>query len=112
MKIKIENQELELHYSIRMSLIYEQIQNKSIDFVNLKLEDIVILFFTAVVSTLQYNKIANTMKYEDFLNWLDDNGCEKILIEFTNWYVEQVQRQYDLMPESKNKSTEKPDPNV
>lgn len=112
MKIKIENQELELHYSFRMALMYEQIQNKSIDFANLKMEDIVVLFFAAVVSTLQYNKIANTMKYEDFLNWIDDNGGEKILIEFTNWYVEQVQRQYDLMPESKNKSTEKPDPNV
>ena len=112
MKIKIDNKELELHYSFRMALMYEQIQNKSIDLVNLKLEDIVILFFAAVVSTLQYNKIANTMKYEDFLNWLDDNGGEKILLEFTNWYGEQVRRQYDLLPESKNKSTEKLDPNV
>lgn len=112
MKIKIDNKELELHYSFRMALMYEQIQNKSIDLVNLKLEDIVILFFAAVVSTLQYNKIANTMKYEDFLNWIDDNGGEKILLEFTNWYGEQVRRQYDLMPESKNKSTEKLDPNV
>lgn len=113
MKIKIDNKELELHYSFRMMMMYEQIQGKSIDFANMTMQDIVILFYAAVVSTLQYNKVSTLMKYEDFMNWVDDNGGEQAIVDFTNWYIHKVQEQYSLMPEDKNdKPVEETDPNV
>lgn len=103
MKVTLKEKQVELHYSFRMMMMYEQIQGKSLDFQNITLQDLVILFYTAVVSTLQYNKLGIGMQYEDFLNWLDDNGGEQLLVDFSNWYVEQVQLQNNMVPETDKK---------
>lgn len=101
MKIKIFDKELDLHYSFRMLMMYEQIQEKSLDFQKVTLNDLVVLFYTAIISTLQYNKVEGTLKYADYMNWLDDNGGEKTIVEFTNWYVSELAKQNELAPEEK-----------
>lgn len=102
MKFTINKKEYEAHYSFRMLMLYEQIHGKTIDFQNITLNDLVLLFYTCVISTLQYNKANYTMGYEDFLNWLDDNEGEKKIVEFTNWYVQELKIKEDLASPKKD----------
>lgn len=97
MKIKLNEKEYELRYSFRMMMIYEQIAGKTLDWQNLTTQDLVILFYATVIATLQYNKNSTPLKYDDFLNWIDDNGSDMLLVEFANWYAETVTHQAELV---------------
>lgn len=97
MKIKLNEKEYELRYSFRMMMIYEQIAGKTLDWQHLTTQDLVILFYATVIATLQYNKNSTPLKYEDFLNWIDDNGSDMLLVEFANWYAEAVTHQAELV---------------
>lgn len=97
MKIKLNEKEYELRYSFRMMMIYEQIAGKTLDWQHLTTQDLVILFYATVIATLQYNKNSTPLKYEDFLNWIDDNGSDMLLVKFANWYAEAVTRQAELV---------------
>lgn len=97
MKFEFEGRIYHLHYSFRIGLIYEEIQKKSIDFSNLSQLDLITLFYAAFIATLQYNKVNNTIKFEDFMNWIDDNGGEKLIIDFTHWYIDVMKQQAALI---------------
>lgn len=113
MKIDFEGRTYALHYSFRIGMLYEQIQGKSIDFTNLNQFDIIILFYSTFISTLQYHKVNHHMKLEDFMNWIDDNGGEKMIVDFSNWYIEALRQQYDLVAKKEEGKPEgEPDPNV
>jgi len=98
MKLKINGEDLELTYSFRINLYYEEISGKSLDFQNVKSEDLVNLFYATVVSSLQKAK-KPTISFLDFLDCIDDNGGEKMIVEFSNWYVSVVKSQYDILTE-------------
>ena len=102
MKIKIFEKELDLHYSFRMMLMYEQVKGQGLDPLHMTTDDIVILFYGAVVSTLQYNHITQPLSYIEYMNWLDDNGGEQLLVQFSNWYVDVLKMQYDLVPKKEH----------
>lgn len=97
MKIKLNEKEYELRYSFRMMMIYEQIAGKTLDWQHLTTQDLVILFYATVIATLQYNKNSTPLKYDDFLNWIDDNGSDMLLVEFANWYAAAVTHQAELV---------------
>ena len=43
----------------------------------------------------------------DFLDVVDDNGGEKCLVDFSNWYIAIMKAQYELLTEEKE-DKEKP----
>lgn len=111
MKIDFEGRTYNLHYSFRIGFLYEQIQQKPIDFSNLTQYDLVLLFYCTFLATLQYNKVNNHMTFEDFLNWVDDNGQEKMVVDFTNWYVDTLKQQSKLLAPKEDNETGDTDPN-
>ena len=116
MKIEYDGKIYEMHYSFRIGMLYEQIQGKSIDLATFNQFDLIMLFYASFLSTLQYHKVNNIIRFEDFMNWIDDNGGEKLVVEFSNWYVNVIKQQYELIGNSdkeiKDKKEGEPDPNV
>ena len=87
MTLKINDENIELAYSFRSGIYFEQIANKSLDLTNISSKDFVTLFYCTVLTSLQKaNKPAITML--DFLGIVDDNGGEKCLMEFSDWYID------------------------
>ena len=99
MKIKINEKEYDLHYSLRIYMIYENVANKALDNSNLKISDLILLFYAAVVATLQYNK-ADLISYLEFLDYIDDNGGEQLITEFGDWFSGQLMAQSKLQQEA------------
>ena len=97
MKIKLnENEELELVYSFRSNIYFEQIQGKTIDFTNFTSNDLITLFYCVFLSSLQKAK-KPTISMMDFLDLVDDNGGEKCIVDFSNWYVDILQKEFEVM---------------
>ena len=105
MKIKFNDKEIELVYSFRSNIYFEQINNKAIDFSKLNSNDIITLFYCVFISSLQKAKLP-IITMVDFLDVVDDNGGEKCVIEFSNWYVETLNAQFELLESGQNEETE------
>ena len=106
MKLKIGNEELELVYSFRSSIYFESITGHSLDFTKLTSNDLITLFYSVVVASLQKAK-KPVISMLDFLDAVDDNGGEKCLVDFSNWYIDIIKGQYELLTEEKEEK-EKP----
>ena len=106
MKLKIGNEELELVYSFRSSIYFESITGHSLDFTKLTSNDLITLFYSVVVASLQKAK-KPVISMLDFLDIVDENGGEKCLVDFSNWYIGVVKSQYELLAEEKE-GNEKP----
>lgn len=89
--------EYELHYSFRIYIMYETITGHNLDFNNINATDLLLLLYSSVLSTLQYNKVEHTMKYEDFMNMIDDCGGEYLLTSFANWFINKMKQQAELL---------------
>lgn len=96
MKFKINEEEFELQYSFRVNIYFEQIQGHTIDFSNLSPNDLVTLFYCVVIATLQKNK-KPVISMLDFLDAVDNNGGDKALIDFANWFIEVMKAQYEVL---------------
>lgn len=114
MKFKIKDEEIELKYSFRINVYFEQIASKSINFKNLTANDVITLFYCTVISTLQkMGKPIITML--EFLDYVDENNGEACVMQFSEWYVGIMTAQYELIesmqdekkPEPKKKSKKK-----
>ena len=95
MKLKINEEELELVYSFRSNIYFEQIQGHSLDFTKLTGNDLATLFYCIVIASLQKAKKPIITMLE-FLDVVDDNGGDKCLIEFSNWYINMIKAQYEV----------------
>ena len=97
MKINIKGKELELHYSMRSFVIYEEITGKSLNLEDINnLSSIINLFYANVLATMQYNNMNLDLTYNDFWNYVDENGGVNLITEFSQWYMEQLQAQADF----------------
>lgn len=97
MKIKFNEKEMELHYSYEVSMLYEEMMQKSIDYMKLTSKDYEILFYAVFLTTLRYNKYGKLVSFIDFKNWIDDNGGTKLFVDFIKWYVDQVKAEFELI---------------
>lgn len=77
MNITIKEKTVSLKYSFRALMIYENITNKS--FNPKGISDVVIFFYSVVVATTK----DNTITFDDFLDWLDDNPT--VINDFSVW---------------------------
>lgn len=108
MKITINEHEFELRYSMRMFINYEAIIGKSLNPEDLKnYTNFIALFFACIVASAAYNKIQLGLSYDDFLNWIDDNGGEVMLLQFGEWYMKMAQSNAALINKSTKEGSEK-----
>ena len=95
MFLKINNEDLELIYSFRSSIYFEQIANHAIDFEKFTSNDLLTLFYCTVIASLQKKK-KPIISLDDFMDVIDDNGGDKCIYEFSKWYIETMKVQYDV----------------
>lgn len=96
MKLKINNEELELVYSFRSAVYFEQIAGHNLDFAKMSQNDLITLFYCVVIASLQKAK-KPIISMLDFLDAIDDNNGEKCIVDFSNWYVKTVTAQYEVL---------------
>ena len=94
MKVTFNGKEYEIKYSFRAYMIYENIMGKS--FSPQGLTDMIVFFYSSLLSVAK----GDIIKYEDFLDWLDDNPDE--LSKFSNWLMECLGLNKFLTPEVKD----------
>lgn len=108
MKMRInENEEIELLYSFRSNIYFEQITGHSVDFSKLTANDLVTLFYTIFISTLQKNK-KPIVSLLEFLDIVDLNNGERCILEFSEWYTKTITAQYEILESSEDKKEESP----
>lgn len=77
MKITIDQKEIELKYSIRSLIMFENITEKT--FNPQGVGDVVTFFYCVVISSSK----DYSLSYDEFLDWLDENSVE--LRNFATW---------------------------
>lgn len=110
MIIKINENDLELKYSFRVDIYFEQIEGHPLDLRALKGNDLLTLFYCVVIASLQKAK-QPIITMEEFMDAIDDNGGGKKLLEFAEWYVNTMKTEYDVLgqlDDNKKKKTKKP----
>ena len=98
MEITIKNKTVNLKYTFRALMIYENIANKS--FNPKGISDVVIFFYSVVIATTK----DNTITFDDFLDWLDEQPTA--INEFSVWLTEVFNTQASLA--NKNIKVEAP----
>ena len=106
MKLKIKEDEIELVYSFRSSIYFEQITGHNIDLSNLTQNDLITLFYCVVIASLQKAK-KPIITMLDFLDVVDDNDGEKCILEFGNWFVEAMKAQYEVLESTEDNKKKK-----
>lgn len=112
MKIKLNDKELELVYSIRTLYIYEQQMDEPLDYTKLnKLYVILSLFYCNILATLQSRHEPLDLTWDDFIAWLDTNGGYPLVYDYITWFNKQLEIQAKLIkpvtPEPETKSKKK-----
>lgn len=104
MKITFRGQELELHYSMRIYIIYENIMGEGVKFEQMQsYTSILTLMYSAVVASLQYYKRNSNVTYDEFIDWVDVDTEQKIT-EFSKWFVSSLTAQRDKIDEVQDKN--------
>lgn len=104
MTVKINGTEMELKYSLRTHILYEGIVGESLDYTQLtNITKITQLFYCNIVATMQAKKHALDFTWNDFLDWLDENGDYKLVNEYALWLTHQLEVQYNLVQQDEDK---------
>lgn len=108
MKFKLnKDEEIELKYSFRVNMYFENIQKKNVDYKDFSSEDVLVLFYCVVLATLQREK-KPIIEMLEFMNIIDEyNGGEKCIIEFSQWYIDAVSAQYSVIVGDKEEKESK-----
>lgn len=102
MTLKINNEDIELIYSFRSNIYFEQITGHNVDFSNLTANDLLSLFYSVVIASMQKAK-KPIISLMEFMDVIDDNGGDKILLDFSKWYVQILQAQYEILNSDNDK---------
>ena len=112
MKINIKGKELDLHYSMRIYLIYETITGKTLSLETGSYTVSVNLFYSAILASMQHANLDLNFEYDEYLDWLDEQGMD-LIKEFIEWFLKimnvnssLVEKQIDEK-DIKNTDTEK-----
>ena len=97
MVVKYKGEDLELRYTLRIYLIYENIMGKAVETTDYS--TMVTLLYATLVATLQYQRKQIDLPYQDFLDWIDENGGLVLISKFGKWFAEQVNIQAELIGE-------------
>lgn len=83
MKIKLNDKEIELKYSFRALMAYENVMDKSLEMNTLS--DILTFFYCIVITSAKDNSI----KFDEFMDYLDEHP--EAVSEFNNWLANVIQ---------------------
>lgn len=112
MKVNIKDHELDLHYSLRIYMIYENIEGTSLESLNANsITSTISLIYATLVSTLKYNKIEEKLTLEDVIEFLDNNGGMKFVNEFSLWFTSEVNKDLALAPKPEEPKSDTKEPN-
>ena len=79
MKITINEKEIELKYTFRSMMIYENIMGTS--FNPKGISEVIIYFYSTIIASSK-----EPIVYDDYLDWLDENPNE--LANFNTWLAD------------------------
>lgn len=86
MKVNIKGTELDLHYSMRIYLIYETITGKTLSLESGSYTVSVNLFYSAILASMQHANLDLNFEYDEYLDWLDEQGMD-LIKEFIEWFL-------------------------
>ena len=86
MKVNIKGKELDLHYSMRIYLIYETITGKTLSLETGSYTVSVNLFYSAILASMQHANLDLNFEYDEYLDWLDEQGMD-LIKEFIEWFL-------------------------
>ena len=86
MKVNIKGTELDLHYSMRIYLIYETITGKTLSLETGSYTVSVNLFYSAILASMQHANLDLNFEYDEYLDWLDTQGMD-LIKEFIEWFL-------------------------
>lgn len=105
MTVKIFNHELDLHYSTRIYIIFENIMGSALQEIDPNsMAAQTALVYATLQSTLKYNKISETLTYDDVIDIIDENGGMAFTAKFNQWFTNCVNAETELI----KKATEEP----
>ena len=108
MTITIKDLTIDLKYSMRMYIIYENITDEPVDYSKMNsMRVLSTLFYSTIISTLQANKQSLDMNFDEYMDWLDENNGVNILSEYATWLSKQLEVQFELDPQKQKKSDNK-----
>lgn len=107
MKLIINDKEIELVYSFRSSVYFEQIMGYNLNFMKMSPNDLLTLFYCVVIASLQKAK-EPVISMLDFLDIIDEQGGEKLILDFSNWFVKVLQAQYEVFESTEENNDKKP----
>lgn len=88
MKITIKDKEIELKYTMRSMLMYENMTDKT--FTPTTLTDIITYFYCVVISSSK----DYSLSFDEFIDYLDENV--DVVSEFSTWIVDIITNQNNL----------------
>ena len=98
MKIKIKELLFEFHFSLRIDMFYENIMGHSIDMQTISsYTSLVVLFYSAILATLQYEHKNLDITYDEYMDWLDSQQ-HTILSDFASWFIKNVEVSAKVTP--------------
>ena len=83
MKVNLNDKEIELKYSFRALMAYENVMDKSLEMNTLS--DILTFFYCIVITSAKDNSI----KFDDFMDYLDEHP--EAVAEFNSWLSTVIQ---------------------
>ena len=113
MKVNIKGKELELHYSMRIYLIYETITGNTLSLKDGSYTVSVNLFYSAILASMQHYHLDLDFEYNEYLDWLDEQGMD-LIKEFIEWFLKIMNTNHSLTEKQidetdiKNTNTERP----
>lgn len=113
MIVKIGEREIEMHYSLRMYILFENRLGDSVDYTKIllggKYTETLNLFYCAVISSMQYHKMELDLEFEEFMDWIDTEEGMSAVPVFCKWYIENLMLQKELQDKIIEKINKKSD---
>lgn len=104
MKVKISDKTINLKLSIRTYIYYENITNKAFELKDLSnFVNLITFFYSIILSSAKKEDIDFNMTYEEFIEWIDENGGEFLLVDFVNWFVKEQELQAQILRKDNKK---------
>jgi len=108
MKVKIGDREIEMHYSLRMYILFENKVGESFDFTKLNNYTYTLnMFYCAVISSMQYHKMEIDLEFDEFMDWTDTKEGMSTIPEFMAWYMENLKLQDEILVNATKKLADK-----
>lgn len=99
MKIKIGDKEIQLKYSFRSLILYENIQNKS--FAPESTTDVLIYMFCVILASERDIQL----DFNDFLDMIDEHP--ELVVEFSTWLTNEINKTNTLTAEETEEDKKK-----